>query len=756
MLSLVSYTTESRCPVRDRREPAAQPPRPASIARDGSLGVSPRPATIAHALLLALSLLAAPSVAAAQEAFVLGGGGARGIAHAGALAEFDARGHGAEIVTGTSMGAIVGALYAAGYSPDAIERLILEQDWTAMFLPLPGLYGPDRDPRRPALRADLSLGLGELGRGLIADWRINRTLVALLFDAQARAGGDFDRLPRRFRAVAADLDDGRRVDLGSGDLARAVRASMAVPGAFSPVVWLDGRILVDGGVADYLPVATAHAMGAERVTAIDVILPPPGPGPLDPMSVGLRGLRYNLVNTRRDEPPPDLLLVPAIDPRTTELAFPRDPEALLRAGRDVVRQTLDAGGDLDARPDGLTPPRRSPPVAFGQLRVEADEPALEALARAAFAGVAPGEYRPDAVLEAVDRLYATGLVSAVWPWVEVDPAAPDAPTLNVLVEAADERSLDLAIAYENDRGGRAWGALRTRPRTATPTEFSIALSGDRLDAWAALSARVVPPRLLPLATTAGTHYRRADARFFDDGNGFETRRVGRAGGWVGVERRWLGRVPGLSDEPMSAASADRVLSLTVLAEHIDVEAGRSGFGIGPRLSLHGAERVEPRIGLPFLAEIEARLGEFRYQTARLSGTLGPAGAARIETRRGVWWGLVADIAAARGQAPPDALPALGDERLVPGLRWGERRGRTRLAAGADIAVPTVVEGLLYLRLRAGAAVDRTGELTSGEAWIAGAETGLIWTTPFGSILVGGGVNTDGDLRLDVSLGPVFR
>src|SRR5690606_20222927 len=94
----------------------------------------------------------------------------------------------------------------------------------------------------------------------------------LLFDANARARGNFDRLPRRFRALATDLETGRAVSLGSGDLARAVRASMAYPGFFAPVEW-NGHLLVDGGVVDNLPTLEARELGARRLVAVDVTRP---------------------------------------------------------------------------------------------------------------------------------------------------------------------------------------------------------------------------------------------------------------------------------------------------------------------------------------------------------------------------------------------------------------------------------------------------------------------------------------------------
>ena len=131
------------------------------------------------------------------------------------------------------MGAVVGALYAAGYDPEDLQRRVLAVRWSEMFLPTPMVVGPNRALRFPAVSFDLNATRKRVSRGLFGQWRVNRELVRLLFNANARSRGDFDQLPRRFRAVATDLQTGNEVVLDSGDLARAVRASMAYPGFFA-------------------------------------------------------------------------------------------------------------------------------------------------------------------------------------------------------------------------------------------------------------------------------------------------------------------------------------------------------------------------------------------------------------------------------------------------------------------------------------------------------------------------------------------
>jgi NTE family protein len=136
-------------------------------------------------------LLASPLPAAAQHSLVLSGGGARGLAHAGAIVALEELGYAMPLVVGTSMGAIIGALYAAGYDPEAIRSIIADENWLERFAAEPVPTGPDREPRRPLLV--LGLGSGRAPDGLVLATGVNLRLVELLFDAGARARNDFDR-----------------------------------------------------------------------------------------------------------------------------------------------------------------------------------------------------------------------------------------------------------------------------------------------------------------------------------------------------------------------------------------------------------------------------------------------------------------------------------------------------------------------------------------------------------------------------------
>lgn len=206
-------------------------------------------------------------------ALVLGGGGARGGAHLGVLEYLEAHRIPVDQVVGTSGGAILGGLYAAGWSPEEIRDWLGDMDWELAL--------SDRAPRRDlSFRSkeddarylfDLEIGLGREGLRLPEGLINGRNLDFMLTRATMRTADvvDFDELPIPFRAVAVDMESGERVDLAEGRLARAIRASMSVPGVFAPVE-IDDRLLADGGLSANLPVRTAREMDADIVIAVDV------------------------------------------------------------------------------------------------------------------------------------------------------------------------------------------------------------------------------------------------------------------------------------------------------------------------------------------------------------------------------------------------------------------------------------------------------------------------------------------------------
>ena len=205
---------------------------------------------------------------------VLGGGGARGSAHIGVIRALEEMRVPVDCVVGTSMGSLIGALYASGMSVEEMEETISGIDWNYLFNDAtPRQDQPYRRKRDDEVYALFGPKIGidkdasAISSGLVSGQKINfffETLISERVDTRY-----FDRLPIPYRAVAADLVTGEAVVLEEGNLALAMRASMSVPAVFDPVVWED-RLLVDGGIVDNLPVNVARDLGADVVIAVDV------------------------------------------------------------------------------------------------------------------------------------------------------------------------------------------------------------------------------------------------------------------------------------------------------------------------------------------------------------------------------------------------------------------------------------------------------------------------------------------------------
>jgi NTE family protein len=212
----------------------------------------------------------------------LGGGAVRGAAHIGVLEALDQAGLEPAVITGTSAGALVGALYAAGMSPSDISKLARTLRWARLI--------------RPA----------RTRKALFETSRLAAFLDGVL---EARA---FDSLIRPFAAVACDLTTGREVVLRDGPVATAVLASAAIPGVFPPVV-RDGQVLVDGSLVTMVPAALTRDLGADIVLAVDVSGPLPRRPPTTLLHIMVAVSALQPGGSDRLAEHADLVLSPAVD-----------------------------------------------------------------------------------------------------------------------------------------------------------------------------------------------------------------------------------------------------------------------------------------------------------------------------------------------------------------------------------------------------------------------------------------------------------
>jgi NTE family protein len=210
--------------------------------------------------------------ARARIGLVLGGGGAKGAAHIGVIKVLEELRIPVDCIAGTSMGSLVGAAYATGMPSQQLEQLITKVDWAEILATAPREEVPVQRKRLDfAFPIGLELGVKD-GSVVFPGGLVPTHQIEALFRRVVAGAGEvtgFDRLPIPFRAVATDLESGEMVVFDHGDLAVAMRASMAVPGAFAPVE-VEGRVLVDGMLVRNLPVDVARQACADIVIAVPV------------------------------------------------------------------------------------------------------------------------------------------------------------------------------------------------------------------------------------------------------------------------------------------------------------------------------------------------------------------------------------------------------------------------------------------------------------------------------------------------------
>ncbi|MGD9842806.1 MAG: patatin-like phospholipase family protein [Steroidobacteraceae bacterium] len=207
---------------------------------------------------------------------VLSGGGARGVAHVGVLKVLEELRVPVDAIAGTSMGALVGGLYASGMTATEVENLVTSLDWQDAFRDAPPrtTLGFRRKQDDRNFLARYSLGVAKDGFELPLGLVQGQKQTQILRGATVSVGdlSNFDQLPTPFRAIATDLSSGQEVTMGSGDLVTAMRASMSAPGVFTPVE-RDGRLLIDGGLVNNLPVDVARQMNVDVLIVVDVSFP---------------------------------------------------------------------------------------------------------------------------------------------------------------------------------------------------------------------------------------------------------------------------------------------------------------------------------------------------------------------------------------------------------------------------------------------------------------------------------------------------
>ncbi len=266
-----------------------------------------------------------PALGRPRIGLVLSGGGARGLAHVGVLKVLEQLQIPVDVITGTSMGAIVGGLYASGMRADVLERELRAVRWGEIFNNRVARQHLSQRRKEEDFEVSPLVELGwRNGEVQVPSAAVSsRGLESLLrrYTLPVRDVQRFDALPIPFRAIATDMESGAAVVLDQGDLALALRSSMSVPGVFAPTE-VGGRVLGDGGLVNNLPIDVARALGADIVIAVNIGTPPGGREMLS-SAVGLTAQMLNLLTEQNVQrslatlQPADVLIAPALGTLTS-------------------------------------------------------------------------------------------------------------------------------------------------------------------------------------------------------------------------------------------------------------------------------------------------------------------------------------------------------------------------------------------------------------------------------------------------------
>lgn len=693
--------------------------------------------------LLLLTVLLLPAAARAQQAcpaaptaLVLSGGGARGLAHIGVLRLLDSAGVRPDLVVGTSMGAIVGALYASGYSAAVIDSI-------ARALPLAELFRGG-EPRGPASWGSrLPLVLWEEGASgftlqgaTVPQPAINALLNAVLLPGNLTARGSFDSLPIPLRVVATDLATREMVVLSRGDLAQAVRASVGIPLIFAPEV-IDGRVLVDGGLVANRPVSVARAAGAVRVIVSDVTEAPRDSRIVgSPLSVVGQLLDWLFIQPADSLHGADLLVRPAIDDYETLDFSPAVIDSLIMLGGRAARDQLAPWpclGSLDAAHAARrTLPSRLAGISGASADAEGNRILRKELA------LERGDRVDIALLAArLLRLGDDEVFREVW----LRPTgAGDTVRFHPTIERLPRRTAGIGLAYDGELGGQAWIGFVDRRVPLFQGEMTALLTLGRYNSTLDITLR----RQTLLGQRTFTPFGRIRLE-------------------QGETRRFTASGLALPGNDFDAAEAVLGVERT--------------FGPGVRLDLGVVARTwretdlvtrdrltDDAVGVT--ASIE-RFAASRHPTILVEGTLTDAWSrvamqGTLNSRVGRFGVDMVARAGIGRDLPGHEAFRLGGSNGFPGLHLGERLGDSELFGSFTMTHRFV--GPLALRLTA--AVGRTafgstpirgfddpdgqhspgyfvpGDFLGGDGWLVGGRIGIGADTPLGPVRVEWGINSD--------------
>jgi NTE family protein len=669
-----------------------------------------RPAALVGFFILSF-LSASPRQARGQAtcdgplALVLSGGGAKGLAHLGVLAVLDSLGIRPDLVVGASMGSIVGAMYASGYDAGQIAAQATELRLAELFsrdLRTPRSLGR----RRPLVVWEPGAGGIRTGESGARESGINAALDRVLLRGNLLARGDFDSLEIPFRAVATDIRTRAVVVLAGGDLAQAVRASMAIPLVFDPER-IDGRDLVDGGLAANVPVATARRAGAVRVIVSDVSWrPPDSVRATNPLAIADLLVAYLFTQPLDSLGPDDRLIRPAIDSFAALDFSPEKMTEIIHRGYQAARSAFAANPPActGASRSAESPPR--PSYHLRDVQIEGVGAADQLLLKRQL-GLQEGSLDLGLLRDRLRALGENDQYRAVW----FQPSGPpDSLRFRLLVRPSPARLAAAGLAYDNDLGGQMWLGGVDRGTVFPGLESSMTLSLAELRQELAIGFRreVLGP-FIRRPFLSGLIARESVRQFTPGGELIEPERTREAKGMLGLERRF-GR------EWLVAAGG--------LAHAWDAPGSTRTNGLGGFVLLSSGPRYRPS-GIWAEASVTRAYSRVEGDVRRVF----PLAGFRLSPELRFGWGR---------RLPLMSTFMLGGTDGFPGLNIGELRGDRELYASFTIAHRLLGPADLLFTAASGKTAFGGPTFPEGR-WQAGGRVGIAADTPIGPIRVEYGI-----------------
>jgi predicted acylesterase/phospholipase RssA len=662
-------------------------------------------------------------------ALVLSGGAARGLAHIGVLRALEEEGIRPDLVCGTSMGALIGALYATGYSSVQIREMVIHTDWDRIFGSQPEHF----EWRDTVVPQPWLTFVGEglqlhLPSGVVDDSYLNFTLAEYLLPAEGLAQGDFDRLAIPFRCVGTDAETTNPVVFRTGSVARAVRASISIPPVF-PAVPDSNTLLVDGGLSSNLPVSTARSLSPPHILAIDVSLPPVNltdHSSLVEVSFSI----FDRLNKRSQEDTVSSadrlvwLTLPGYGPMDFAAA-----DSLIEIGyrqsREHVHEfaRLLTGSDSTARDTiGVRLPRARPEVLW--LDRHGREAPRSDVAGHLFGEPPQTPFDPRDLRTAYRDVYRGDMFISAWPAFRVKD---DSTTISMHVESRPASELLFAFGYDNDIQARVNGSLVLRPvNRRLPDKITIGATFDplRKNAFFAFEPHSLARGSDGWFLRGG--WRQTDTRLFETGGEVGESRVERlealGGGQRELTRGYLLQA-GAGWSLIRNNGRDR----NGLLGSASVQSG-SAFGEGVQAVFFAGD--DAYASVLARASVQARAGPVIVRAAARAGS-------------------------SSANTPPDELQALGGPDSFSGLRRREWLGHDRVAGELRLIRNVTSTARLFVYGQGGTitqSVSRTD--LDGAVHFAGG-VGLEAAIPFGPLNLDWGIDDRGAFRLDFNLGQRF-